>query len=164
MAAPGPGAMPSPLPPRRRRGRDCRPVTAPRAPRLYDWAMATLPVTREPGEGFERWLLVRRSITDPGELAYYLCFGPAGTIAELARIAGAPLGHRDGLSATDKGGVRAVGRGWQHVADLDFAVGDDHPVDVQLGQLSPLRERGRCEPGADGLAECLDPVGDGAQF
>jgi hypothetical protein len=41
--------------------------------------MATLPVTRETGEGFERWLLVRRSITDPGELAYYLCFGPAGT-------------------------------------------------------------------------------------
>jgi SRSO17 transposase len=60
-----------------------------KGPRLYDWAMATLPVTREPSEGFERWLLIRRSITDPGELAYYLCFGPAGsTIGHLVHIAG----------------------------------------------------------------------------
>ena len=55
-------------------------------PRLHDWAMATLP---DAGEGFERWLLIRRSITDPGDLAYYLCFGPAGTtIDQLVRIAG----------------------------------------------------------------------------
>jgi SRSO17 transposase len=61
-----------------------------KGPRLYDWAMATLPIIREPGEGFGRWLLIRRSITDPGELAYYLCFGPAGTtIGQLVRIAGA---------------------------------------------------------------------------
>jgi SRSO17 transposase len=61
-----------------------------KGPRLYDWAMATLPIVREPGEGFERWLLIRRDITDPGELAYYLCFGPAGTtIDHLVRIAGA---------------------------------------------------------------------------
>jgi SRSO17 transposase len=61
-----------------------------KGPRLYDWAMATLPITREPGEGYGRWLLIRRSIADPAELAYYLCFGPAGTtIGQLARIAGA---------------------------------------------------------------------------
>jgi SRSO17 transposase len=60
-----------------------------KGPRRYDWALATLPVTREPGEGFERWLLIRRSITDPDDLAYYLCFGPAGTtIGQLVRIAG----------------------------------------------------------------------------
>jgi len=58
-----------------------------KGPRLYDWALATLP--GEPGGGTERRLLIRRSITDPGELAYYLCWGPAGTgIAELVRIAG----------------------------------------------------------------------------
>jgi SRSO17 transposase len=61
-----------------------------KGPRLYDWAMATLPTGREPTEGFERWLLIRRSITDPEELAYYLCFGPAGTtIGQLIRVAGA---------------------------------------------------------------------------
>jgi SRSO17 transposase len=60
-----------------------------KGPRLYDWALATLPIAREPSEGFERWLLIRRSITDPGDLAYYLCFGPAGTtIGQLVRIAG----------------------------------------------------------------------------
>jgi SRSO17 transposase len=60
-----------------------------KGPRLHDWAMATLP-GREPDKGFERWLLIRRSIADPGDLAYYLCFGPAGTtIGQLVRIAGA---------------------------------------------------------------------------
>ena len=60
-----------------------------KGPRLYDWAMATLPITREPSAGFERWLLIRRSINDPTDLAYYLCFGPAGTaIGQLVRIAG----------------------------------------------------------------------------
>jgi SRSO17 transposase len=61
-----------------------------KGPRLYDWAMAALPATREPGEGLERWLLIRRSIANPDDLAYYLCSGPAGTtISQLARTAGA---------------------------------------------------------------------------
>jgi hypothetical protein len=34
-------------------------------------------------------LLARRSIGDPADIAYYLCFGPAGTdLAELVRVAG----------------------------------------------------------------------------
>jgi SRSO17 transposase len=61
-----------------------------KGPRLYDWALASLPIDREPSEGFDRWLLIRRSITDPGELAYYLCFGPASTtMSQLVHIAGA---------------------------------------------------------------------------
>src|SRR5262245_5854413 len=61
-----------------------------KGPRRYDWALATLPIAREPSAGFERWLLIRRSITDPTDLAYYLCFGPAGTtIGQLVRVAGA---------------------------------------------------------------------------
>jgi hypothetical protein len=63
-----------------------------------------------------------------------------------------------------KGRVRPIGGGREHVADLDVAVGDDHAVDEQLGQLAPLLERGGGEPGAGGVAECLDPVGDGAEF
>src|SRR5512144_1037307 len=35
-------------------------------------------------------LLARRSLTDPTDLAYYACYGPAGTpLRELARVAGA---------------------------------------------------------------------------
>lgn len=68
-----------------------------KGPRLYDWAMATLTPHADdhlggPG-GFQRWLLVRRSLrpNDQGELelAFYLCFGPAGTpLEQLVRIAG----------------------------------------------------------------------------
>jgi hypothetical protein len=63
-----------------------------------------------------------------------------------------------------KGPVRPVGGGWQHVADLGLAVGDDHAVDQQLGQLPPLGEGGGGQPGPDGLAEPLDPVGDAGEF
>ena len=42
---------------------------------------------KEPGKGY--WLLVRRSIAKPGELAYYVCFGPVDTtLEELVRVAG----------------------------------------------------------------------------
>ena len=57
--------------------------------RLYDWAAATLPDTGTADHGYQRWLLVRRSISKPAELAYYLCYGPAGTTDEhLIKIAG----------------------------------------------------------------------------
>ena len=39
--------------------------------------------------GWSRWLLVRRSLADPSELATYACFAPEGTSLEtLARVAG----------------------------------------------------------------------------
>jgi rhamnose transport system substrate-binding protein len=68
------------------------------------------------------------------------------------------------FSQLAKGPVRTVGRGWQHVADLDLVAGDDHAVNQQLGQLPPLGECGSGQPGADGLAEGIDPVGDCSQF
>jgi hypothetical protein len=60
--------------------------------------------------------------------------------------------------------VRPVGRGGERVADLGLAAGDDDPVDERLGQLPPLPEAGGGQPGPDGLAECLDAVGDGLEF
>jgi SRSO17 transposase len=58
-----------------------------KGPRLYDWALIPL---REPAPaGWERFLLVRRSISDPTELAYYRGYGPTGTsLAEAVRVAG----------------------------------------------------------------------------
>lgn len=56
-------------------------------PRLFDWGRIEL----LPGwnTGWSRWLLARRSISDPTELAFYLCAGPSGTtLAELVRAAG----------------------------------------------------------------------------
>jgi hypothetical protein len=63
-----------------------------------------------------------------------------------------------------KRAVRPLRRGREHVADLGFAVGDDHAVDEQLGQQPALLEGGGGQAGADSLAECLDPVGDGTEF
>ena len=63
-----------------------------------------------------------------------------------------------------KRAMRPVGGDREDVADLDFAVGDDHPVDEQLGQLPALLEGGGGQPGPDGLAECLDPVGDSGKL
>jgi SRSO17 transposase len=40
-------------------------------------------------EGWAQWLLIRRSVTKPEEVAFYRAFGPEETtIAELARVAG----------------------------------------------------------------------------
>ena len=64
-----------------------------KGPRIYDWTAVALRPVREPGKG--HWLLVRRSVAKPEELAYYVCYGPAGTaLEELARVAGNPVGHR----------------------------------------------------------------------
>lgn len=55
--------------------------------RLYDWAAVEIRPLRRAGVG--HWLLARRSVSDPSELAYYICFGPAETgLPELVRVAG----------------------------------------------------------------------------
>jgi len=54
--------------------------------RRYAWARVAIRPLGEPGRG--HWLLVRRSLTS-GELAYYVCYGPAETsLAELVQVAG----------------------------------------------------------------------------
>ena len=56
-------------------------------PRRYDW-VAT-PIRRTFGDDRRGWVLARRSISDPTEIAYYLCYGPRGTrLRELVRVAG----------------------------------------------------------------------------
>ncbi len=63
-----------------------------KGPRVYDWAAAKLPVNiifdPDPPT-HHRWVMARRSLSDPGEIAYYLAYAPAGVeICGLARIAG----------------------------------------------------------------------------
>jgi SRSO17 transposase len=58
-----------------------------KGPRLYDWLR--LPLNPPLQEGFERWLVVRRSIEEPDELSAYTVFAPEGTTLEkLAQVAG----------------------------------------------------------------------------
>jgi SRSO17 transposase len=58
-----------------------------KGPRVYDWALARLPYDSAPG--FSQWLLVRRALSDPTELAYYRVFGSADTTRQtMAKVAG----------------------------------------------------------------------------
>jgi SRSO17 transposase len=66
-----------------------------KGPRMFDWAVASLPVyewTTAPG--WSRWLLARRALSPNAkgelEIAYYMCCAPTGTSdEELVRVAGA---------------------------------------------------------------------------
>ncbi len=58
-----------------------------KGPRLYDWTR--LPLNPPLQEGFQRWLVVRRSLEDSDQLTAYTVFAPEGTpLEELAKIAG----------------------------------------------------------------------------
>jgi len=58
-----------------------------KGPRWYDWYR--LPLVPPLQEGFERWCLVRRSLSDPEDLQAYVAFAPAGTaLATLVQVAG----------------------------------------------------------------------------
>ncbi len=58
-----------------------------KGPRVYDWARVAIRPLSDPDRGY--WLLVRRSLADPADLAHYVCYGPAGaTLADLVRVAG----------------------------------------------------------------------------
>lgn len=58
-----------------------------KGPRLYDWAC--IPLTYQADEGFSRWLLARRSLRDPGTIAYFFAYARSETtLADLASAAG----------------------------------------------------------------------------
>jgi len=55
--------------------------------RLYDWARTPIHGINFPDSNY--WLLARRSISDPTDLAYYLCHAPARTgLTQLVTVAG----------------------------------------------------------------------------
>jgi SRSO17 transposase len=59
-----------------------------KGPRWYDWAVCQTN-SLDPGT-YARWLLIRRSVSDPTDVAYFACGGPPGTaLRDLVRIAGA---------------------------------------------------------------------------
>jgi SRSO17 transposase len=57
-----------------------------KGPRWFDWAALRLAGA---AGGWQRWLLLRRQVDQPTELAYYRVFAPARTsLAELVKVAG----------------------------------------------------------------------------
>jgi len=58
-----------------------------KGPREYEWARARFNCPFAPE--WERWLLVRRSLTDQTDMAYYVAFAPSGTaLEEMVSVAG----------------------------------------------------------------------------
>jgi len=121
-----------------------------KGPRWYDWTRKALP--RQPQPGWSCWLLVRRSLEEPGELAYYLAFAPAGTpLQELVRVAGARwsveqcLEEAKGETGLDQYQVRTW-RSWhRHITLVLLA----HAYLAWLRQSSQERgEKGRAGAGS----------------
>jgi SRSO17 transposase len=58
-----------------------------KGPRLYDWAVVRINCP-EPEKAW-RWVLIRRSVSDPTAVAYFACGGPPATpLSELVAVAG----------------------------------------------------------------------------
>lgn len=56
--------------------------------RIHDWARVAIRPVWE--DGFGHWVLARRSVSDPTEIAYCVCHGPVGTrLKDLAKVAAA---------------------------------------------------------------------------
>jgi SRSO17 transposase len=98
-----------------------------KGPRLYDWASCPLNCP-EPGK-YRRWLLIRRGVSDPSEVAYFACGGPPGTaLQDLIRVAGARWAIEDlfELAKGDCGLDEYEVRGWvgwhRHVTLSLFAL------------------------------------------
>ncbi len=75
-------------------------------PRWYDWACLALPYATAAGKG--QWLLARRSVRDPSELAYDRVYGPVYGPADT------PLGEM----------VRVAGRRWTIAEGFEQAKGE----------------------------------------
>lgn len=58
-----------------------------KGPRLYDWSVLRTNCPDPPT--YSRWLLIRRSVSDPNEVTFFACGGPpVTTLDDLVRIAG----------------------------------------------------------------------------
>jgi DDE superfamily endonuclease len=89
-----------------------------KGPRWYDWRWLLLADPME--ANWRRWLLVRRSISEPSELRAYVAFAPRdATLADLVRVAGSRRG-----------------------AQLDGLVSPYHAVHVGLGPADRAARRG----------------------
>jgi SRSO17 transposase len=76
-----------------------------KGPRRYAWAW--LVINSDLGPAWRRWLLVRKSLDDPDELAYYIAAGPSRTtLTRLAVTAGARWSIEGGFeSAKQEAGL-----------------------------------------------------------
>ncbi len=121
--------------------------------RLYDWAAAQFGISVE--GGLRRWVLFRRSIEKPDDLAYYLCLAPAdATAADLGKAAG----QRWSIECCFEAAKQETGLDEYEVRSWHRLVPAYHPVDVGAGipVRSPLE--GEWKLGTGKKSEKLVPL------
>jgi SRSO17 transposase len=119
-----------------------------KGPRRYDWAVTR--INSPDPTRYARWLLIRRSVSDPTEVAYFACGGPPETTLEdLVRVAGARWSIEDcfelgkGDCGLDEYEVRSW-RGWhRHTVLSLFALA---AVAVIRARVRPTRGRKKTAP------------------
>jgi SRSO17 transposase len=84
-----------------------------KGPRVYDWTCAHLPYWT--ADGWALWLLIRRSLTKPDDVAFYRAFGPDDTTTEtLAQVAGRRWTIEEGFQRAKEVGLDQYEvRSWQ---------------------------------------------------
>jgi SRSO17 transposase len=119
-----------------------------KGPRLYDWTL--LRTNCPEPDTYARWLLIRRSVSDPTEVAYFACGGPPGTgLAELVRVAGVRWAIEDlfELAKGDCGLDEYEVRGWvgwyRHVTLSLFALAVLTVIRARATRPTRGKKRGR---------------------
>ena len=128
-----------------------------KGPRLYDWGWLPIRPWSEPGRG--HWLLVRRSIADPEDLAYYACFGTGDvSLAELVRVAGTRWIIEDAFKeAKQEVGLdeyQGVGRLVRHIGDACLSGGRRRRWRGKRGICSRENSSHWCPRSDDCYADC----------
>jgi SRSO17 transposase len=113
-------------------------------PRWYDWAWKPLPFRLLPN-GWQQWLLARRSLSDPTEIAYYFVFAPATvTLAQVVQVAGTRWQVEEGFELAkqqvglDEYEVRHWQSWYRHITLAMFALAFLTVIKVEA------RKKGRC--------------------
>lgn len=111
--------------------------------RRYRWARTPI---NGPDPRASYWLLVRQSLQDPGDLAYYICCGPARvSLAELIAVAGARWAIEEsfqtakGETGLDHYQVRSYTGWYRHITLAMLAHALLSAIRAKKGDPSPER-------------------------
>jgi SRSO17 transposase len=121
-----------------------------KGPRWFDWAALRLPC---PERGWQRWLLVRRKVDAPPELAYYRVFAPhRATLPEVVQVAGTRWAVEEcfetakGEVGLDQYEVRSWSGWYRHITLALLAHAYLTVVRAQVQVSEPLKKKERQQP------------------
>ena len=125
-----------------------------KGPRWFDWAALRLPCVER---GWQRWLLLRRKVDKPTELAYYRVFAPArASLQEVVQVAGTRWAVEEcfetakGEVGLDQYEVRSWAGWYRHITLALLAHAYLTVVRAQTQTRKPRKKRGpghRATPG-----------------